>query len=335
MPGETLVESKELLADPEAVRVPEGEAGVVDDHAHVTDVVVDPLELEQDDSQPRGPRRHRAARERLERLAVREDVADARVARDALGERGRPVEGQALEELLRALVHEAETRLEVHDRLALDAEAEVPGLDDSGVDRPHGDLEDALALHAPERERLTRVDEVRAWHGVAAQRVIALRPVLMEREPSSIRMPLGDQAEQVVDLALETAGRERARRERGEAGRPGRDGDEHGHRRRELRRREDVGQREVAAGGARVGGGEELAARAERRQTIRERGNLPGGQPAADAARGRRGDVRGAGPCGGVAQRVEREGRRLHLRGPRSRRCGRGRRRGPAATRAR
>src|SRR5258705_332424 len=68
-------------------------------------------------------------------------------------------------------------------------------------------------------------------------------------------MPFGDQAEEIVDLALETAGRERACRERGEAGRPCRDGDEHGHRRRELGRREDVGQRAVAASCARVGGG--------------------------------------------------------------------------------
>jgi hypothetical protein len=33
----------------------------------------------------------------------------------------------------------------------------------------------------------------------------------MERQAPQIRMPLRDQAEQVVDLALETAGRERAR----------------------------------------------------------------------------------------------------------------------------
>src|SRR2546422_6157818 len=111
-----------------------------------------------------------------------------RSTRDALGECRRPVERKALEELLRALVDEPESSLEVHDRLALDAEAEVPGLDDPGVDWPHGDLEDSLPLDMPERKRLARVDEVRARHGVAAQWVIALRPVLMEREAPEIRV---------------------------------------------------------------------------------------------------------------------------------------------------
>jgi hypothetical protein len=105
----------------------------------------------------------------------------------------------------------------------------VAGLDDSGMDRAHRDLEDALALDAAEGKRLARVGEVRARHDVAAQRVISVGPVLMERETPQIRMPLGDQAEQVVDLALETAGRERACRQRGEARDRLRDGDEHGH----------------------------------------------------------------------------------------------------------
>src|SRR5262249_13359969 len=156
MPGQALVESKQLLADPEAVRVPEGESGVVDDHADVADVVVNTLELEPDDAEPAGARRHGDAGQLLDRLAVSEDVTNARVAGDALGERGCRVEREPLEELLGALVDEAESRLEVHDRLALDAEAEVTGLDDPGVDRPHGDLEDALAFDAPERKRLAR-----------------------------------------------------------------------------------------------------------------------------------------------------------------------------------
>ena len=99
MTGQALVEPEELFADPEAVCMAEAEAGVVDDHAHVTDVVVDSLELQQDDSKPVRSQRHGAAGERLERLTIGEDVADARVARDAFGERGRLVEGETLEEL--------------------------------------------------------------------------------------------------------------------------------------------------------------------------------------------------------------------------------------------
>jgi hypothetical protein len=105
-------------------------------------------------------------------------------------------------------VNEAESRLEVHDRLAFDAEAEVSGLDDPGVDRPDGDLEDALALDTAKRERLAGIDEVRAGHRVVTQRVIALRPVLMEGQPPEIRVSQRNQTEQIVNLALEEAGRE-------------------------------------------------------------------------------------------------------------------------------
>src|SRR5262249_8848076 len=231
-------------------------------------------------------------------------------------QRRRPVEGDALEELLRALVDEAEAGLEIYDRRALDAEAEVARLDDPRVHGAHGDLEDALAVDPLERKRLARVDEVRPRYDVAAQRVVPLRPVLMEGETPEIRVTLRDQAEQVVDLALETAGRERARGEGREAGHRRRDRDEYRDRRRQLRRREDVDESEVAPGGARVRHREELAPHAQRRQTVGERRNLPGGQPALDHAGGRRRDARGTGPDDAAPQRVDRHRRGRHLRAP-------------------
>ena len=86
MAGEPLVEPQQLFANSEAVRVPEGESGVVHDHADVADVIVDPLELEQDEpDQPRA-RRHLAAGERFERLTEGHGVADARVAGDPFGQ---------------------------------------------------------------------------------------------------------------------------------------------------------------------------------------------------------------------------------------------------------
>src|SRR5207247_1354064 len=68
--GDPLVQPEQFLADPETVGVAEGKARVVDDHADVGDVVVEALELEEDDAQPSGARRHVAAGECLERLAV-------------------------------------------------------------------------------------------------------------------------------------------------------------------------------------------------------------------------------------------------------------------------
>src|SRR5207244_10687490 len=55
--GDPLVQPQQLLADPETVRVAEGETRVVDDHADVGDVVVEALELEQDRGEPTGAAR--------------------------------------------------------------------------------------------------------------------------------------------------------------------------------------------------------------------------------------------------------------------------------------
>jgi hypothetical protein len=48
--------------------------------------------------------------------------------------------------------------------------------------------------------------------------MVALRPVLVERQPAEIRMASRDEAEEIVDLALEPAGRERARCQRRKPG---------------------------------------------------------------------------------------------------------------------
>src|SRR3989449_5500470 len=66
----------------------------------------------------------------------------------------------------------------------------------------------------------------------------------MEGEPAQVRMADRHEAEEVVDLALESARRERPRREGGEPRVVGRDRDEHGGARREGGGREDVDERE-------------------------------------------------------------------------------------------
>src|SRR5256885_876480 len=104
MAGQPRVEPQQPLAQPEAVRVAEGVARVVHDHADVADMVVEALQLEQHDAKPQGALRRVTARQRLQRLAERQRVTDARVAGDALGELRRAGQRQRLEELLRALV---------------------------------------------------------------------------------------------------------------------------------------------------------------------------------------------------------------------------------------
>ena len=215
-------------------------------------------------------------------------MTDARVARDALGERRGPIERQRREELFGALVGEAEPRLEVHDRLALDAEPEVAGLDDPGVHRSDRDLEDAFALDAAEGEGLALVPEVTARRRVPPQRMIPRGPELVEGEPAQVRVPDRHEADHVVDLALEPTRRERPRGEGGEPRVLGRDGDEHGSARRERDGREGIDEREVARARARVRRGEELAGRAELREPVRQRGNLAGRHTALERVGGAR-----------------------------------------------
>src|SRR6185295_13077329 len=78
MTGGAPVEPQQLLADAEAVRMAKAEARVVHDHADVGDVVVEPLQLEQDGAPPapgsrpvRGPRWCRRTRARPARASVR------------------------------------------------------------------------------------------------------------------------------------------------------------------------------------------------------------------------------------------------------------------------
>ena len=71
---------EQVLAEAEAVREAEGEAGVVHDHADVAHVVVEALELEQDHAQRRRPERDGAPGQRLQGLAVRESELHATIA---------------------------------------------------------------------------------------------------------------------------------------------------------------------------------------------------------------------------------------------------------------
>ena len=185
--GQTLVQAQQPLADAEAVRVGNGEAGVGGDHAEVGHVVVEPLHLQQDHALIAGGRRHGAAGQRLQRLAVGQRVADGRVAGDALGQRHPFLRRAPLEQLLRALVGEVEADLQVDHRFADHAEAEMPRLDDAGMHRADGDLVDALAADRQEGERRAVVRERRRRRRVLAQRMIVGRPESVLAPAAAVR----------------------------------------------------------------------------------------------------------------------------------------------------
>ena len=76
-------------------------------------------------------------------------MGKGRVARDALGQKDRAVNGETLEELLGSLVRIEHAELQVEDRLTGDGEVEVAGLDDAGVNGADRNLEDALSVGRP------------------------------------------------------------------------------------------------------------------------------------------------------------------------------------------
>jgi len=129
-----------------------------------------------------------------------------------------------LEELLDALVDEPQARLHAQDRLADHPEAEVPRLDQPGVDRADGDLVDTGALDRDEGV-LPRVGD-QGGHGarVTAHRVPPVGPVLVEHQPAFLWVVQRLEAEQVGHLPLEATALEREPARVGTQGWPGSSG---------------------------------------------------------------------------------------------------------------
>src|SRR5664279_4578100 len=115
-------------------------ADVVAERADVRDVVVEPLQLQQDGPDPLRLERNDESVRILDGPAERERVAHGRIPADPLGQldalRGTP----ALEEPFDAPMDEPQARLEVQDRLADDGEPEMARADHSGVHRSDRDL---------------------------------------------------------------------------------------------------------------------------------------------------------------------------------------------------
>ncbi len=221
---QALVEAQQPLADPEAVRMGGGEPGIVRDHPEVRDVVVQPLQLQQDDAQVLRPLRHLRSRQGLQRLAVGERMPDRGIAGDSLGEGDALRRPAALEELLRTLVGEVEPRLHVDDRLAHHAEAEVAGLDHPGMDGAHRNLVDTLAAHLLERKRPPVVPELTGARVLTEGKVV-FRPEPVPDQGPGIGMSLGADAEEIGDLTLESRGRVMQCRQRDNGRVAGRHGD--------------------------------------------------------------------------------------------------------------
>ena len=204
VPGHSSVVPQQFLAQPLGVDVGDPEADVVGDHPEVGDVVIEPLQLEQE----RPPRSNlgvdRDAEGLLDCLDERDRVPDRRVAADPLGQLDCLGRQSTLEQPLHAAVDEPQPGLHPQDGLADHREPEVPRLDDARVDRADWDLIYPVALDMDERIGPDVGLEIGHRAGVAQHRVPGRRPVSVPDQPSRQRVPDRLDPEQVAQLALES-----------------------------------------------------------------------------------------------------------------------------------
>ena len=119
-------------------------------------------------------------------------------------------------------------KLEVQDRFARDAEAKMSRLDDAGVNGSDRHLKHPFAGHGSKWMEVSgdaRHDPI--VRKVLAERPRSIRPVVVKRDTCRIRMALGDEAEEIHDLAFEPVRRRILRGDRrvGRRGRVDRRGD--------------------------------------------------------------------------------------------------------------
>src|SRR5262245_23065531 len=221
--GELFIQSQQPLAQPKTVRVREGESRVVCDHSEVGDVVVEPLHLQQDNAQEARAFRDLGPGSSFERLAVGERMANGSISRNAFGQFHSFGGRAAFKQLLRPLVCEVEPNLQINYRLADDAEAEVPGLDDARMNRSDGNLINTFAADWQKRKGPSVVLEIVARLGVFAQREVIFRPKRVSYERPRIRMANGLDAEKVINFSLKAGSRIVERGQRGDRQALGRD----------------------------------------------------------------------------------------------------------------
>ena len=147
----------------------------------------------------------------FDRVGEGERIGDGAVARCAPGQLRAAFDARARHQRFDALVHIAEPLFEPRHRLAIGGEAEMPGLDDAGMDRADRDLVQALALDRQEIVRGLRPTRLAGF----AERMGHAPEAEIEPGPG-VGRTARLQAVQAADGALEPVGRRmECRRPRG------------------------------------------------------------------------------------------------------------------------
>src|ERR1017187_8304537 len=191
------------------MRVGDDEAHIHGDGPDIANVVIDALQFQQDGSHELGAGGDFHPAGLFHRLAEGRGVGKRRVARYTLRQEYALLRGKLFEELLRPLVGVKHAELQVQDGFARDGEVEVAGLDDAGVYRSHGNLEDALAQRWPVDVLLALEGGQRRIERKILAQGVHIRPVVVQGHAPRIGVAFGLDAEPVLDLAfLPVDGRE-------------------------------------------------------------------------------------------------------------------------------
>ena len=199
---------EQVLLEPGELGEADGESRVVAQRSQVTEVIGHPLALQRQGAQRCGTAWHGGAGDGLQRRAVRPGEGDGRVPGDARCEAVPLALRELLEPPGHPLVGEAQALLEPEHLLAHDREAEAPGLDGAGVNRPHGDLVHSVAGHRDEGVGLGRAVERADPQSRRRGRCLLRPPSVLE--PAARITALGDDAQQVGGGTLQPAGHRKA-----------------------------------------------------------------------------------------------------------------------------
>ena len=165
-------------------------------------MIVEALQFQAERAQGAGPGGNLDPGRPFDRMAESRRVRKTGIAGNALGQADPMRDGQAFEQFLDALVHIKHPELEIEHRFARDAEQKMAGLDDAGVHRADGHLEDAFAL---DLAKLVPLAGERRQPGLPVEILpqrMNLRPVVVQRAAARIRVADQLEAEQVLDLAF-------------------------------------------------------------------------------------------------------------------------------------
>src|SRR5450631_3593647 len=106
--------------------------------------------------------------------------------------------GQMLEELLRAFVRVEHAQLQVQDGFTGDGETKMTGLNGPGVNRSNGNLKNAFSQSRPVFVLLAFKGRQDLAQGKVFSQRVNVRPIVVQRNTARIRMSGRFQAKPVV-----------------------------------------------------------------------------------------------------------------------------------------